>query len=257
MGSFANTVFRLLLGWLQGLASVLWSALTEKGGESFFLFLEKHWLPIAGILCAIGLAADFAVYLFRWEPYKVWKTSWNRITRKNKSGAEPEEEDSFRPAGTETQEIREAPPAREIRGEAANLDRWKDEAPSGGERAYNGGDLSGSEEAYSSEDLYSSEEVYSGGVPAGAEITKAGYTVPADSPYRRPEDRQAAAGGNEYLPDARKNRRRRNRLSSFLGDDESEPGFFYRPPAPLMDKKDAYNEPVYPEKWKGNSDHDP
>ena len=55
MGSFANTVFSILLGWLQGLISIIWSALTDKGGESFFQFIGDNWIKITLILCAVGL----------------------------------------------------------------------------------------------------------------------------------------------------------------------------------------------------------
>ena len=67
MGSFANTVFSILLGWLQGLISIIWSALTDKGGESFFQFIGDNWIKITLILCAVGLIADFAVYFFLFE----------------------------------------------------------------------------------------------------------------------------------------------------------------------------------------------
>ena len=50
MGSFANTVFSILLGWLQGLISIIWSALTAKGGESFFQFIGDNWIKITLIL---------------------------------------------------------------------------------------------------------------------------------------------------------------------------------------------------------------
>ena len=79
MGSFANTVFSILLGWLQGLISIIWSALTDKGGESFFQFIGDNWIKITLILCAVGLIADFAVYFFRWAPYKVWRTFWRHL----------------------------------------------------------------------------------------------------------------------------------------------------------------------------------
>ena len=79
MGSFANTVFSLLLGWLKGLISMIWSALTSEGGDSFFTFIGNNWIKIVVILCAAGLAVDFAVYFFRWQPYKVWQTFLRRL----------------------------------------------------------------------------------------------------------------------------------------------------------------------------------
>ena len=49
MGSFANTVFSLLLGWLRGLISLIWSALTAEGGETFFTFIEQNLCMHCGL----------------------------------------------------------------------------------------------------------------------------------------------------------------------------------------------------------------
>ena len=65
MGSFANTVFSILLGWLQGLVAMIWSALTAEGGDAFLQFIAKNWIIITIFLCAVGVAADFIVYFFR------------------------------------------------------------------------------------------------------------------------------------------------------------------------------------------------
>ena len=99
MGSFANTVFSLLLGWLQTVTSVIWSALTGKNSESFLQFIGKNWILIAAVLCIAGVVIDFLVYLFRWEPYKVWKSFWKKIRNHPAETGEdepafPEEEDS-------------------------------------------------------------------------------------------------------------------------------------------------------------------
>ena len=74
-----------------------------------------------------------------------------------------------------------------------------------------------------------------------SEITKAGYSVPADSPYRNPDSR---------------GRRRRFRVS-LLGDSRDEGEIHYFAPRPMIDQKDAYNAPVYPEKWAGSREEDP
>ena len=70
MGSFANTVFSLLLGWLRGLISLIWSALTAEGGETFFTFIEHNWIMIVLILCVLGLAADFAAFTELYDPVR-------------------------------------------------------------------------------------------------------------------------------------------------------------------------------------------
>ena len=74
MGSFANTLFRGMLGWLQGIVSAVWSAFTSEKGSSFFTWIGKYWILIAGLLCIIGLVSVLGVYIVRWKPYKVWKS---------------------------------------------------------------------------------------------------------------------------------------------------------------------------------------
>ena len=225
MGSFANTVFSILLGWLQGLIAMIWSAMTSKGGDSFLQFIAHNWVFIVLLLCVIGAAADFVVYLFRWEPYKVWRTFWNRKRNRKSAGETPENgademipEETYAPDvkeayGQETYETKyeeagEEEP-EEIPEEKDDLYRWRDREPK------------------------ETEPV----IPA--EVTKAGYTVPADSPYRRPEDREEA-----------RNRRRRRIRINLLGDSDEE-DYHYLTPEPIVDKKDAYYAPVYPKNWNG------
>lgn len=87
MGSFANSLFTILLGWLQGAVSAVWNAFTTENGNSFFTWIGKNWLLIAGVLCLTGLAADFCVYLFRWKPYKVWKSFFKPGKGERRTGA--------------------------------------------------------------------------------------------------------------------------------------------------------------------------
>ncbi len=72
MGSLANSIFRLMLGWIQGIAAALWSAFTSEKGGSVFAWFGKHWIPIAIVLCVIGLVSDLCVYLVRWKPFRRW-----------------------------------------------------------------------------------------------------------------------------------------------------------------------------------------
>ena len=233
MGSFANTLFSILLGWLQAVTSVIWSALTEKGGESFLQFIGKNWIMIAVILCAAGLAVDFAVYLFRWEPYKVWKTFFRRL----KADRSEASEESAPDCGTEEnrrpeQEKRYFETSKKQPEEAAvqedqdDLFRWR------------------------GKEIYAEEEEQ---IPA--EITKAGYSVPADSPYRRPEAIDAVTDSPDN-PDRSRIKRRRNRLVSLLGDSDDEEDYHYYAPKPMMDQKEAYHAPVYPKKWKESREQD-
>ena len=85
MGSFANSLFTLMLGWLQGAVSAIWSAFTNNNGASFLNWIGRHWILIAAILCAIGMAADLCVYILRWKPFRVWRSFFSKKETENES----------------------------------------------------------------------------------------------------------------------------------------------------------------------------
>ena len=195
-------------------------------------FIEKNWLKMIIVLCAVGVVADFIVYIFRWTPYKVWYSFLQRLRTKRLDAASPDQTEepaeirdvvSFRQRNTiEKKEI----PAE---GEEDDLKRWKEAEPA----------------PESEEDDLSRwycEEPAENDTQRPDEITKAGYAVPADSPYRRPE--------------TGRNRRRRFRINNLLGDAGEEEEFHYFSPPPIVDRKEAYHKPVYPEKWTGNRSQD-
>ena len=258
MGSFANTVFSVLLGWLQGLIAMIWSALTAEGGDSFLQFIAKNWIYITVFLCAVGVIADFVVYLFRWEPYKVWKSYWRRIrSRKERKEAEAaqaaEQAEAaadpssrrryFRPAAgtaeapepTEEAVYGEAYDEEEAYGEIPEESYPTGETP---EEEYPAGEYPAEEYPAEADDLYRWREQPREEEEIPEEVTRAGYRVPADSPYRRPENR-----------DKTTNRRRRIRLN-LLGD-SGEEEFHYVAPEPSVDQRNAYAAPVYPNNWNG------
>ena len=211
MGSFANTVFSILLGWMQGLISAIWSAFTGKEVKSFFQFIGNNWIKIAVILCAVGAIVDFSVYFFRWQPYKVWRSFWRRLKNKGETpveaGNEPQEE--WKNDGADEPEERELSPRRQAEPDTDDdLSRWK----------------------VSEMEMPEAEPE--------AEITKAGYTVPLDSPYRKPGSRPG---------------RRRLRVN-LLGDADEEGEIHYYAPRPIVDQREAYHAPVYPEGWKKNGE---
>ena len=209
MGSFSNTVFSILLGWLQILVSMIWSALTATDGHSFLQLIGDHWIFIAAVLCIIGLAADFAVYLFRWQPYKVSKTFFNHL--RNSKKAKQSTDEKAEETGDDSFQFGYRPVSyRGTQKEEPDMEPWRD-----------------SDEA--------TEE--SASSPA---VTKSAYSVPEDSPYRRPANR----------------RRNRLRIDHLLGEDQEDESFHYSPPKPMIDQNDAYQPPVYPEKWTGSRNQD-
>ena len=85
MGMFANTLFSVLLGWVQTAASWLWSLVTNTSVSAWLRWLLDYWLALVILLCLAGAVVDFAVYFFRWQPYRVW----GKFLRRKKVGEEP------------------------------------------------------------------------------------------------------------------------------------------------------------------------
>ena len=251
MGSFANTLFRVMLSWLQSVASAVWSAFTSEKGGSFLEWIGSHWLIIAAVLCAVGLAADLCVYILRWRPFR---KAGKDAAKEQEEIPEAHEGPYFATADEPQEEA--VPSEPETARQAVYAERKQ-------ERTMQEPDLSKWEEPRPV-----SERVY--GKPTGDPpmITGAGYVVPADSPYRRPESqntamtdtRQAAAEkpGSEDEPAAepivfRSGRRRRLKVSDLFTSPEEEL-YEFEAPQQFIDSRKAYHEPVYPRGWKKSED---
>ena len=176
MGSFANTLFTILLGWLRGAVSAVWTAFTSEKGNGFLNWIGDHWILLAVILCVIGLAADLCVYLLRWKPYMVWKSFLSRSRDADEETDEPEEKRvPARKTPARPQRVfAPVSPAREEKKEAPDFSQWEAEKENIARHA---------EEA-----------------AQPATVTGAGYTVPADSPYRRPATQDYVPAGNAQRP---------------------------------------------------------
>ena len=252
MGSFANTLFRVMLGWLQGIISAVWSAFTSEKGGSLLTWIGKHWIPIAAILCIIGLVSDLGVYIIRWKPYKVWKSF---LFRKKEEEEEPVPE--RRPLTNERPVRRRAQPAPIQRASVQ-----KAPEPIEPEEENNQGAFSRWEP-----EIYQEEKTYTApreSVPVT--VTPAGYHVPVDSPYRRPQQpvpapaaelrTEAAPAGKQEAEKQQPvlyRRRRRINVSELFSDPEEELHPFEAPQNVINSQK-AYHEPVYPRGWKKSED---
>ena len=170
MGSFANSLFTVLLGWLQGAVSAVWNAFTSEKGNSFLNWIGNNWILIAVVLCITGLAADLCVYLLRWKPMRVWKSFLTRdreeeepMERRRTPAVQPK---AYRRTFPQQPEEADTRPEPAKASEDPDLSQWEEEAkPAQPERT-----------------------------EKPATVTGAGYVVPQDSPYRRPaaEIRNAA-----------------------------------------------------------------
>ena len=88
MGLFANTLFSVLLGWVQTAASWLWSIVTNTDVSAWLRWVLDNWLVLVILLCLVGAAADFVVYLFRWQPYRVWGKFLRRAKARKEEAAQ-------------------------------------------------------------------------------------------------------------------------------------------------------------------------
>ena len=81
---------------------------------SLLVWVGRNWKILAAVLCAAGLVIDFAVYMARWRPFRVWASFFRRRREKKlnpdlspayeaaSAGAE-----AFSPDQTETAEYTE------------------------------------------------------------------------------------------------------------------------------------------------------
>ena len=225
MGSFANGVFTMLLGWVSGVARFVWNLFSSEGGGGLWQWIGKHWIPLVGILCGIGLVFDLVVYVFRWEPFRVWRTPWSRRAREKQMNREAEKAERQ----AQIREQRWNDPASEtiIRESERQpeLSRWETQ-------------IEIEEPAPQEPDL----------------VTPAGYRVPADSPYRPPAREREEGGRMRGVAPVTRRRRRLN-VATLLSDAE-EDLTAYQKPETIIDRHQAYHEPVYPRRWRNNEDED-
>ncbi|MBP3428109.1 MAG: hypothetical protein J6M47_07605 [Clostridia bacterium] len=77
MGTFADSLFNVLMSWVRALVSAFW-ALFSSENTTALEFLGKNWLMIALVIVAAGLAIDWLVWLIRWQPYHLWARRMRR-----------------------------------------------------------------------------------------------------------------------------------------------------------------------------------
>lgn len=284
MDGFTNTVFSLMLGWLQMAVSMIWSGLTKQGG-GFLQWIGEHWLLLALILLGIGLAADLMVYLFRWEPFRVWRSFFKRLRHTGTS--EPEsvsdsEEGAALPSSAAEYNDFEADSAVKQAGEYSSESGSPAEydfavQPSGGRihlplEEPEIPEISRWLQRESGEEAFLTAEN-----SVGARTS--GRVVPPDSPYRRPapvhmkNEAPEAAGKDPEDPSLPSSgaeesitekvvqhmiqpRRRRFRMTQLFSDPEEEL-YHYDPPRPVIDQNEAYMSPVYPNSSNQNRKDSP
>ena len=91
MGSFANQLFTLMLGWIQSTCAAVWQAFTAPAQQPALIWLQKHWMTAALVLCVLGALADLTVYFFRWHPLDVWSSFFRRLRERADKDSENSE----------------------------------------------------------------------------------------------------------------------------------------------------------------------
>ena len=288
MGSFANSVFSVLLGWVRSAVSWLWTLLTDAENGGLLAWLAANWRALAIFICVGGMAIDLIVYLARWQPYKVWASFFRRL--RGRGRAEEEEEAEPRPVrrAEVSREPRRPAPVAGVRREWVYPDGTartevvpEEQAEDGPSDALPAGDAVG---PYQAEDAAPSAAVTpdeyrlrfarpaQSGAPYASPPAHLQYederpriAAPGqvrgleDYPQPRPpapEPAPAPRPAPEALPAPveRTAKRIAPRLplarSLFGGDEDDELQLRYQPAPPAMDKKQAYRDPVYPPAWK-------
>ena len=103
MGTLADSLFNLLMGWVRALVNAIWALFTTDH-TTLLEFLGKNWVLIVVVILAAGLAIDWLVWLIRWQPYHLWARRARRFLRM----PEPEQEEKRKkraPGGEETQKM--------------------------------------------------------------------------------------------------------------------------------------------------------
>ena len=103
MGTLADSLFNLLMGWVRALVNAIWALFTTDH-TTLLEFLGKNWVLIVVVILAAGLAIDWLVWLIRWQPYHLWARRARRFLRM----PEPEQEGKRKkraPSGEETQKM--------------------------------------------------------------------------------------------------------------------------------------------------------
>ena len=250
MGSFANSMFSVLLGWVRGTVNWLWGLFSSEESGGLTAWLGEHWLGLAAALCVAGMLADLVVYMVRWRPYKVWASFFRRLFGRNKRQEDPTPRRHVRrewvyPDGT----------ARAEEPEEAPEEEWPvpETMPHG---RVSSADM---EERYvmsfAPPEKYRQRAAQPAQLKYQQELDK---QQPVQGLEDYPKPSEAPAEAERSLPNEPSGRvsRRMLRLNAqrFLNRDEDELQLRYTPAPPPVDKNEAYRAPYVPPQWKKPAD---
>ena len=234
MGTLANSLFRMLTGWIRVLSLEIWNVATSADRTTLMAWVGEHWKGLALLLCIIGAMIDTAVYIFRWQPYRVWRSRRNRKIRREaenlpeETAEEPEpvyDESELAPALVAQAGMNfESDPVPEA--ETGRSDAIRPAAPEDPYAAYRRPAARYAESAYEND----ADEMMS-------------MEIPEEQPQQaEPEKPENITARFEQAIRPRRRRRMREMLSDIQETD-------YQAPQELIDRNEAYRQPVYPRSW--------
>ena len=243
MGSFANSIFNLLLGWVRAAARSLWALIAGEGGN-FFAWMGENWLALTVAICVVCTVVDMIIHVIRWRPHKVWASFLRRITGQEKW--QKQRAVRTRPAP----DVQPEPPVSESEVIPQPVQTAEDQ------------------EAYRSRFARPVQE--QGVYQRLPEMDRLQYqqlppekpeTVSGPAGYPQPAKAESVVNtGSGMQPDAAESlqresisgqmRQRMSQLQKNLGITEDESALEYHPAPPVFDEKEMYHAPVYPPNWQ-------
>ena len=76
-----DQTLQTFFGWFRSLVEAVWRWLAHPEEASFYSFVAANWKTILLVIAVTAMIADYVIYLFRWQPYKVWRSWLQRRTR--------------------------------------------------------------------------------------------------------------------------------------------------------------------------------
>ena len=260
MGSLANTVFTMMLGWVRSAVSSIWSMFSSSDGNSLFAWIGEHWVKIVIVLCIVGTAADIVVHLFRWRPLTVWASFFRRLRRHHDEDTSSYEEEEHPRKKRAARKAQRQLIYADGNTETVDVDDWQDDAPETAndfdEEPYPAYAEPSPEVANMAHTQYRRED-YASRTPVGLEDYPQARRTPVQTEELPPEPIS-----REVVREPQTNTRRSSKMLKRMADlpktiwqaeDDDELQLRYQPAKPTVDKDEAYHAPVYPPSWKDHT----
>ena len=266
MGTLANSVFQALMGWIRAVALEIWNTFSSPEGTTLMGWVGAHWKGLAIGMCGLGLTVDLIVYLFRWQPYRVWR-SQRRVRQSErhhtKENPEETETDTFDQvydltAGIPAEAAEELDPSlirraqQEMEADPVAMDdagrRGKTENnPRENKRSSRRKSVARYvENAYDGETEEEIASYHRDWTPGGREEIYEEVAVQEENSRDETiEETEIPGRTTEKFAQAIRPRRRRS-VRAMLTDRQDQAT---ETPDQLIDRNEAYRQPVYPRGW--------